>query len=92
MEQLNSFVHALWQLIVNKHSEGMFNSVCLVVLLILPLLLLLLTLCLCCQGCCGQGSCCSCCHCRQGRKKTLDDLWISRQPQPIMMENLPTSV
>ncbi|XP_051868453.1 uncharacterized protein KIAA0040 homolog [Pristis pectinata] len=94
LEQVSSFVDAIWELIVNKHSEGMYNSVCLVVLLTLPLLLLLLALCLCCQGCCGRGSRCSCCHRRQAmaRKKKLDDLWIPSQPQPIMMESLSMSV
>ncbi|XP_032884206.1 uncharacterized protein KIAA0040 homolog [Amblyraja radiata] len=90
LEQVSLFVHSMWELLVSKHSEGLYNSVCLAVLLALPLLLLLLSVCLCCQGCC-----CSSCRRQQhdrARRKKHDDLWISSQPQPIMMESLSLSV
>ncbi|XP_038651118.1 uncharacterized protein KIAA0040 homolog [Scyliorhinus canicula] len=95
LEYVRSFMTATWDLIVLKHKEGVYNSVCLAVLLILPLLLLILAVCLCCHGCCcGRGSCCKCCHRQQetSKKKKLDDLWIPSQPQPIMMESLSVPV
>ncbi|XP_067894104.1 uncharacterized protein KIAA0040 homolog [Heterodontus francisci] len=95
LEHVYSFIDSMWDLIITKHSEGVYNSVCLAILLILPLLLLILAVCLCCQVCCcSQESCCKCCHRRQetSRKKKLDDLWIPSQPQPIMMESLSVPV
>ncbi|XP_078264137.1 uncharacterized protein KIAA0040 homolog [Rhinoraja longicauda] len=95
LEQVSLFVHSMWELLVSKHSDGLYNSVCLGVLLTLPVLLLLLAMCLCCQGCCGHTCCFSSCRRRQharARRKKLDDLWISSQPQPIMMESLSLSV
>lgn len=95
LEQVSLFVHSMWELLVSKHTEGLYNSVCLAVLLVLPLLLLLLSVCLCCQGCCGRTCCCSSCRHQQhnrARRKKHDDLWISSQPQPIMMESLTLSV
>uniref|UniRef100_UPI00398F55B0 uncharacterized protein KIAA0040 homolog n=1 Tax=Pristiophorus japonicus TaxID=55135 RepID=UPI00398F55B0 len=95
LDHVYSFVDSMWDLIVTKHTEGVFNSVCLAVLLILPLVLLIISLCLCCQGCCcGQGSFCKCCRRRKEttKKKKFTDLWIPSQPQPIMMESLSVPV
>ncbi|XP_078394481.1 uncharacterized protein KIAA0040 homolog [Cetorhinus maximus] len=95
LDSVGSFIKSMWELIVVKHNEGVYNSVCLVILLILPLLLLILAVCLCCHWCCcDRESCCKCCHRQQetNKKKKLDDLWIPSQPQPIMMESLSVPV
>ncbi|XP_067846940.1 uncharacterized protein KIAA0040 homolog [Heptranchias perlo] len=95
LEHVYSFVESMWDLIMMKHSEGVYNSVCLAILLILPLLLLVIIMCLCCQGCCcSHGSSCKCCRRQQEatRKNKFNDLWIPSQPQPIMMESLSVPV
>lgn len=85
----------LWRLVMDKHNQGGYNTVCLAVLLTLPLLVFLAALLLCCHCCCCRhGSrCCSCCCCPDTRlrsetkkKKTSakaeEDLWISVKPGP----------
>ncbi|XP_048396029.1 uncharacterized protein KIAA0040 homolog [Stegostoma tigrinum] len=95
LETVRTFFQSVWELILAKHNEGLYNSICLVVLLILPILLLLLVVCLCCYGCCsGRHTPCKCCRRQKDtvRKKNPDDLWIQRQPQPIMMDSLSVPV
>ncbi|XP_060685627.1 uncharacterized protein KIAA0040 homolog [Hemiscyllium ocellatum] len=95
LEDVRRFFESVWELICAKHNEGLYNSICLVVLLLLPVLLLILIVCLCCYGCCcGRDTCCKCCRRQKGptKKKNPDDLWIQRQPQPIMMDNLSVPV
>ncbi|CAL8280164.1 unnamed protein product [Lota lota] len=64
------FFNQLWSFAMDKHNQGVYNTVCLAVLLALPLLVLLTSLVVCCHYCCGSrhangsGGCCCCC-CRR---------------------------
>lgn len=96
MEKFSSFFSDIWDTILTKHQEGLFNSVCLGVVLALPLLVLLALV----------FVCCYCCWSRPGkgqqpehgpgrkkkrrRKKGEEDLWISAQPKLLQMEKRPS--
>ncbi|KAF6074790.1 KIAA0040 [Phyllostomus discolor] len=99
MEKVNNFFSDIWDLLVTKHQEGLFNTVCLSVILALPLLVALTLLFVCCHCCwsragrCGQqpeqnkGG--------QGKrkkkkKKGEEDLWISAQPKLLQMDKRPS--
>ncbi|KAJ8406193.1 hypothetical protein AAFF_G00304240 [Aldrovandia affinis] len=61
-DEVQGFFNDLWGIVVSKHDQGMYNSVCLVVLLALPLVVLFTSLVVCCHCCCCRhGRCCSCC-------------------------------
>ncbi|KAI4898079.1 hypothetical protein NFI96_009621 [Prochilodus magdalenae] len=67
MEQITEFFNDLWKLATTKHNEGIYNTVCLVVLLTLPLVVFFTSLIVCCHCCfCRQAEGCSCC-CRKDR-------------------------
>ncbi|XP_015421553.1 PREDICTED: uncharacterized protein KIAA0040 homolog [Myotis davidii] len=96
MEKFSSFFSDIWDTILTKHQEGLFNSVCLGVVLALPLLVLLALV----------FVCCYCCWSRPGKgqqpehgpgrkkkrrkKKGEEDLWISAQPKLLQMEKRPS--
>ncbi|XP_013013528.1 uncharacterized protein KIAA0040 homolog [Cavia porcellus] len=92
MEKISSFFSSIWDTIVTKNEEGVFNTVCLAVLLGLPLLMILTLLFICCH----------CCWSRAGKnrqqperhkkkkKKDEEDLWISAQPKLLQMEKRPS--
>ncbi|XP_016076881.1 PREDICTED: uncharacterized protein KIAA0040 homolog [Miniopterus natalensis] len=91
MEKVGSFFSDIWDTILTKHQEGLFNTVCLGVILALPLLLVIALLFVCCYSCWsrpGDGGQ------RPGRnkgkkkrkRKGEDDLWISAQPKLLPME------
>uniref|UniRef100_A0A8C9URD8 KIAA0040 n=1 Tax=Spermophilus dauricus TaxID=99837 RepID=A0A8C9URD8_SPEDA len=94
MERVITFFNSVWDVIVTKHQEGIFNTVCLAVLLGLPLVVVLTLIFICCH----------CCWSRPGRsrpqptqnkrkkkkKKDEEDLWISVQPKLLHMEKRPS--
>uniref|UniRef100_A0A3P8WJR6 KIAA0040 n=1 Tax=Cynoglossus semilaevis TaxID=244447 RepID=A0A3P8WJR6_CYNSE len=81
LKSIQDFFYQIWTLVLTKHSQGVYNTICLVVLLSLPLLVLIITLVLCCHCCC----------CRHANRKTKkrkhlsnnDDLWISVKTGPM---------
>lgn len=99
MEKVKNFFGDIWDLLVTKHQEGLFNTICLSVILALPLLVALTLLFICCH----------CCWSRLGRrgqqpeqnaggkgrkkkkkKKGEEDLWISVQPKLLQMDKRPS--
>ncbi|XP_037001468.1 uncharacterized protein KIAA0040 homolog [Artibeus jamaicensis] len=93
MEKVKNFFSDIWDLLMSKHQEGVFNTVCLSVILALPLLVALTLL----------FVCCHCCWNRVGKrgqqpeenkagrkkrkkKKGEEDLWISAQPKLLQMD------
>lgn len=96
MAQVRAFFEQLWEGIVRKHRQGVYNTVCLGVVLALPLLLLLTLL----------AICCHCCWARPARsrpqpergqkrkkrkkKKAEEDLWISAQPKLLQLDKRPS--
>lgn len=94
---IEEFFNQLWSFATEKHNQGVYNTVCLIVLLTLPLLVLLTTLVVCCHCCCCRHAnrCCSCC-CRDSTASTrseakkkknssnnTEDLWISVKTGPM---------
>lgn len=95
-EEIVGFFRDLWTTATTKHDQGIYNTVCLVVLLALPLVVLLTTLVVCCHCCCCRhGHCCGCCggsgpgsHQTDKRRKKNngaknEDLWISVKSGPM---------
>ncbi|XP_040027730.1 uncharacterized protein KIAA0040 homolog [Gasterosteus aculeatus] len=95
-DSIQDFFQLLWGFATEKHNQGVYNTVCLVLLLTLPLLVLLTTLVVCCHCCCCRqaNSCCCCCCCCKGamattrsetkkRKNSAEDLWISVKNGPM---------
>uniref|UniRef100_A0AAV2JWJ4 KIAA0040 n=1 Tax=Knipowitschia caucasica TaxID=637954 RepID=A0AAV2JWJ4_KNICA len=92
MDRVEDFFAQLWSFVTDKHNQGVFNTVCLVVLLTLPLLVILSAFIVCCHCCCcrhGEGCCCCCGDSKRKarsdtkKKKSVtntDDLWISVKP------------
>ncbi|XP_043990610.1 uncharacterized protein KIAA0040 homolog [Gambusia affinis] len=94
------FFNWLWTLAVDKHDQGVYNTICLVVLLTLPLLVFLTAVVVCCCGCCCRhdGSCCCCGGSSRsaGKKKNNSfnnvDLWISVQTGPTTPDRVATGM
>lgn len=94
-DSIQDFFNQLWSFATDKHDQGVYNTVCLVVLLTLPLLVLLTTFVVCCHCCCCRhaNSCCCCCKdamatARSETKKkknsaNTEDLWISVKTGPM---------
>lgn len=93
-DNILDFFNSLWRFATDKHDQGLYNTVCLVVLLALPLLVLLTSLLVCCHCCCcRRANCCCCGDCCSGsstakldkKKKsaTNEDLWISVKTGPM---------
>ncbi|XP_014445168.1 uncharacterized protein KIAA0040 homolog [Tupaia chinensis] len=94
MERITSFFNSIWDTILTKHQEGIFNTICLAVLLGLPLLVVLTLLFICCH-CCWSRSGKSTQKPEQNKrkkkkKKDEEDLWISAQPKLLQMEKRPS--
>ncbi|XP_035527163.1 uncharacterized protein KIAA0040 homolog [Morone saxatilis] len=101
-ESIQDFFNQLWSFATYKHNQGVYNTICLVVLLTLPLLVLLTTLVVCCHCCCcrhANGCCCCCCSrdtmaiakSETKKKKTsanTDDLWISVKTGPMTTDRV----
>ncbi|KAL4656123.1 hypothetical protein GN956_G6347 [Arapaima gigas] len=58
---VEQFFSDLWSAVSTKHDQGIYNTVCLVVLLALPLVVLITSLVVCCHCCCCRKGQCSCC-------------------------------
>ncbi|XP_071376887.1 uncharacterized protein KIAA0040 homolog [Centroberyx affinis] len=94
-DSIVDFFNQLWSFATDKHNQGVYNTVCLVVLLALPLLVLLTSLVVCCHCCCCRHANCCCCCCgdttataRSETKKkknaaNTEDLWISVKTGPM---------
>lgn len=95
-DSIRDFFSQLWSFAVDKHNQGAYNTICLMVLLTLPLLVLLTTLVVCCHCCCCRhaNGCCGCCcqgDASRGKSDTkkkknsakTEDLWISVKPGPM---------
>lgn len=91
---LLEFFNQLWSFATEKHNQGVYNTVCLVVLLALPLLVILTTLAVCCHCCCcrhanscccGNGAAASRSETKKKKKNSAntDDLWISVKTGPM---------
>lgn len=103
-EEVQHFFNVSWGFVVSKHDQGIYNTVCLVVLLALPLVVLLTSLIVCCHCCCCRhgGGCCCCCRgdptgsgsAKPNKKKKKDkspqneDLWISVKPGPMTPDRM----
>ncbi|KAJ8274346.1 hypothetical protein COCON_G00089710 [Conger conger] len=101
-EDVQGFFTDLWGIALSKHDQGIYNTVCLVVLLALPLVVLLTCLIVCCHCCCcRRGGCCSCCcggqpsstgGTKPNKKKNKgpqnEDLWISVKPGPMTPDRM----
>ncbi|XP_036410226.1 uncharacterized protein KIAA0040 homolog [Megalops cyprinoides] len=103
-EEVLSFFKDLWSVAVDRHNQGIYNTVCLVVLLALPLVVLFTSLVVCCHCCCcRKGSCCGCCrrgdHASDSKTKAdkkkkknkspkNEDLWISVKPGPMTPDRM----
>lgn len=89
-ESIQDFFNQVWSFATDKHNQGVYNTVCLVVLLALPLLVLLTTLVVCCHCCCCRHANCCCedamatTRSEMKKKKNSDeDLWISVKAGPM---------
>ncbi|XP_040302653.1 uncharacterized protein KIAA0040 homolog [Herpailurus yagouaroundi] len=95
MEKISSFFSIIWDTILTKHQQGLFNTICLGILLGLPLLVVMTFIFICCH----------CCWSRPGKsgpqpernkgkkkkkRKAEEDLWISAQPKLLQMEKRPS--
>ncbi|XP_016044631.1 uncharacterized protein KIAA0040 homolog [Erinaceus europaeus] len=92
MEKASTFFSFIWDVIMTKHQEGLYNTICLGVILTLPLLVTITLIFICCHCCWhrpGKGS-----HQPERnqrmkkKKKAEDDLWISAQPKLLQMEKM----
>lgn len=103
MKQTADFFNDLWLLLITKHNEGIYNTVCVVVLLILPLLVFVTSLIICCHFCSSFFRGCYCCCCRDSDRRTgtqvekkkkknssqnEEDLWISVKMDPMTPDRL----
>ncbi|XP_008068776.1 uncharacterized protein KIAA0040 homolog [Carlito syrichta] len=92
MERISSFFSSIWDTILVKHQEGIYNTICLAVLLGLPLLVVITLLFICCHCCwshLGRGGQQPERNKRKKKKKD-EDLWISAQPKLLQMEKRPS--
>ncbi|XP_045839135.1 uncharacterized protein KIAA0040 homolog [Meles meles] len=96
MEKISSFFNIIWDTILTKHQEGLFNTICLGILLGLPLLVIITFLFICCHCCWsrsgknGQQPNRNKGKKRKKKKKAEEDLWISAQPKLLQMEKRPS--
>ncbi|XP_039591408.1 uncharacterized protein KIAA0040 homolog [Polypterus senegalus] len=101
-ENVTTFFNNLWNIASTKHEEGIYNTVCLVVLLALPLVVLFTSMVVCCHCCCCRKQhCCSCCGSgdpeshtkldkkkKKNKKQKTEDLWISVKPGPMTPDRM----
>lgn len=96
MEKVSSFLSAIWDTILNKHEQGLFNTICLGVILTLPLLVVITLIFICCHCCwsrpgkSGQQPGQNKGNKKKKKKKAEEDLWISAQPKLLQMEKRPS--
>ncbi|CAB1449886.1 unnamed protein product [Pleuronectes platessa] len=101
IDSVQDFFNQMWRFTTDKHNQGVYNTVCLVVLLTLPLLVLLITLVVCCHCCCCRHANGCCCYRRDAmatarsetkKKKNsanTDDLWISVKTGQMTPDRIP---
>ncbi|XP_041752035.1 uncharacterized protein KIAA0040 [Coregonus clupeaformis] len=92
-EDILDFFSDLWKVATTKHDQGIYNTVCLVVLLALPMVVLFTSLVVCCHCCCRWANCAGCCAdspssatAKSDKKKKSpkdEDLWISVKTGPM---------
>ncbi|XP_010365690.1 uncharacterized protein KIAA0040 homolog [Rhinopithecus roxellana] len=96
MERISAFFSSVWDTILTKHQEGIYNTICLGVLLGLPLLVIITLLFMCCHCCWsppgkrGQQPEKNKKKKKKKKKKNEEDLWISAQPKLLQMEKRPS--
>lgn len=96
MEKVSSFFSDIWDTILTRHQEGLFNTVCLGVILGLPLLVVTIFVFVCCYSCWSRpGRSARQPERSKGKKKKKkkkgeEDLWISAQPKLLQMEKRPS--
>ncbi|XP_023566136.1 uncharacterized protein KIAA0040 homolog [Octodon degus] len=92
MEKISSFFSSIWDTIMAKHEEGIFNTICLAVLLGLPVVMILTLFFICCHCCWSRAGKNRPQTDRHKKKKKGDeeDLWISAQPKLLQMEKRPS--
>ncbi|KAM7053962.1 uncharacterized protein KIAA0040 homolog [Molossus nigricans] len=97
MEKVSSFFGDIWDTILTRHQEGLFNTICLGVILGLPLLVIAILVFVCCYSCWsrpGQGAQrperSKGKKRKRKKKKGEEDLWISAQPKLLQMEKRPS--
>ncbi|XP_063794789.1 uncharacterized protein KIAA0040 homolog [Pseudophryne corroboree] len=94
MEQITAFFQGIYAMMLNKHEQGIYNTVCLGVLLALPLLVLFIASIICCHCCCCRTRKSSTIKHQPSKKKKKneeEDFWIpSPQAKPIMLEKVPS--
>ncbi|XP_058558151.1 uncharacterized protein KIAA0040 homolog [Neofelis nebulosa] len=96
MEKISSFFSIIWDTILTKHQQGLFNTICLGILLGLPLLVVMTFIFICCHCCWSQpGKSGPQPERNKGKKKKKkrkaeEDLWISAQPKLLQMEKRPS--
>ncbi|XP_030631893.1 uncharacterized protein KIAA0040 homolog [Chanos chanos] len=71
-DKIQVFFNEIWSLVSNKHNQGIYNTVCLVVLLALPLVMLFTAFMVCCHCCCCRRANCVPC-CRRKDDTTVSD-------------------
>lgn len=103
-QKISSFFNSILELIRTKHEEGVFNTICLVVLLGLPFVVLIAFIFICCHCCfCsrkgqrnkGGPSSNGQLHAERNKKKKKkkkdeEDLWISAQPKLLLLDKRPS--
>nr|XP_033772063.1 uncharacterized protein KIAA0040 homolog [Geotrypetes seraphini] len=94
MDHVSTFFKSLWKLVESKHTEGVYNTICLAVLLALPTVVLILSIVICCHCCCSRkkktGSADIKTEKKKKKKNTEEDLWISANPKAMMLEKIPS--
>nr|XP_015812447.2 uncharacterized protein KIAA0040 homolog [Nothobranchius furzeri] len=98
---IQEFFNQIWSFAIDKHNQGSYNTICLVVLLTLPLLVLLTAVVVCCHCCCcrhANSCCCGCCCADASRSETRnkssnsEDLWISVKTGPMTPDRVGISM
>lgn len=98
-EDILDFFSDLWKVATTKHDQGIYNTVCLVVLLALPMVVLFTSLVVCCHCCCCRhANCAGCCAVSpssalaksdKNKKSPKDeDLWISVKTGPMTQDRV----
>ncbi|KAM9719898.1 uncharacterized protein KIAA0040 homolog [Menidia menidia] len=95
IDSIQDFFNQLWSFAKDKHNQGVYNTVCLVVLLTLPLLVVLTAVVVCCHCCCCRHANSYCCCFgdstatsrsetkKKKRSANSEDLWISVKTSPM---------
>ncbi|XP_042184710.1 uncharacterized protein KIAA0040-like [Oncorhynchus tshawytscha] len=99
-EDILDFFSNLWKVATTKHDQGIYNTVCLVVLLALPMVVLFTSLVVCCHccccrranstGCCGDSPSSDTAKSDKKKKKSPknEDLWISVKKGPMTQDRV----